>query len=121
MELTPSYRVTCLWCNGQLYPIAYSPESAPWVCVICGHAWWVSELSEAARKQFRPFFCDFGFGTQLEPLEQLVTAEREEARARGTSVRSDQIQSLPLAILQRLPIEGEFGDLVKLEITRKGG
>jgi hypothetical protein len=123
LKQNPTYRLTCPWCNGVLYPIAFTPESAPWVCVICSHAWWAAELSETARKQFRPSFCDFGWGAALEPLQALVEQEREAARARGTSVRSDQLQSLPLSILQRLPgptTEG-FGELLKLEITRKGG
>lgn len=122
MDLAPGYRTTCPWCNGQLYPIAYTPEAAPWLCVICSHSWWAAELSEEARKQFRPAFCDFGFGLAVEPLQLKVMAERDEARARKTSVRSDQIQLLPLVVLQHLPqADDEFGSMVKLEITRKGG
>lgn len=120
--MTPDYRTTCPWCNGALYPIAYTPDSAPWLCIICGHSWWASELTEKARKQFRPAFCDYGFGPALEPLEAAVVAEREEARARKTSVRSDQVQSLPLPILRLLPKSGdEFGAMVEAEIARKGG
>lgn len=120
MTLTPTYRTTCPWCNGQLYPIAFTPDSAPWVCIICSHSWWATELSEDARKQFRPSFCDFGFGPVFEALHEKVLAEREEARARKTSARSDQIQSLPLPVLRHLPQgDDEFGALVKREITRK--
>jgi hypothetical protein len=121
LALIPNYRLTCPWCNGRLYPIAFTPDSAPWICVICSHAWWVAELSEEARKRFRPAMCDFGFGPGLEELQEKVKLEREEARARDTSVRSDQIQLLPLYVLQRLSREGRFGELVQLEITRKGG
>lgn len=123
LDLTPTYRVTCPYCNGALYPAFFTPESAPWLCVICHNAWWAAELSEKARTIFRPALCDFGIGEDLAFLQQLVIAERGVARARGTSVRSDQLQSLPLYILQRLPgptTEG-FGVLLKLEIVRKGG
>lgn len=120
--LNPTYRVTCPWCNNALYPIAFTPESAPWVCVVCSNAWWAAELSEEARKRFRPAVCDFGIGPGLLELQAKVLQEREEARARGTSVRHDQVQLLPLYVLQRLPQEeGEFGDLVKREIARKAG
>lgn len=122
ISVTPDYRTTCPYCNAVLYPAVFTPDSAPWICVICHHAWWATELSEEARKQFRPALCDFGYGMKLVELQEKVLAEREAARARGTSVRSDQVQLLPLHLLQRLPQdEGEFGDFVKIEITRKGG
>lgn len=120
-ELNPNYRLTCLWCNGALYPVAYDPDSAPWLCVICAHSWWAAELTEEARKRFRPAYCDFGVGLPLLELQAQVELERDEARMRKTSVRFDQVQLLPLSILKHLPQEGEFGDLVRLEITRKGG
>lgn len=122
VALNPTYRVTCPYCNGQLYPIAFTPESAPWACSICHYAWWASELTEEARKIFRPFYADFGFGPKTVELQEKVQAEREEARVRGTSVRMDQLQLLPANILRRLPeSETDFGDFLKLEITRKGG
>jgi hypothetical protein len=119
----PTYRLTCPYCAGALYPAFFTSESAPWLCVICHNSWWASELSEAARKQFRSALCDFGFGQSLLELHDLVLQERESARARGTSVRVDQLQLLPLHILQRLPgpTTKEFGELLKLEISRKGG
>ena len=121
---TPTYRVTCPYCNGHLYPAFFTPESAPWLCSICHNAWWASELTEQARKLFRPALCDFGIDYGLrDTLEKTVITERDDARARGTSVRSDQLQLLPLSILQRIPrptTEG-FGGLLQLEITRKGG
>lgn len=120
---TPSYRLTCLYCNGALYPVFFTAESAPWLCVVCSHSWWAAELSEKARIRFRPALCDFGLGAELLELQNLVLHEREAARARGSSVRSDQLQLLPLYILQRLPrptTEG-FGELLRLEIARKGG
>lgn len=120
--LTPDYRTQCLWCGGQLYPIAFTPESAPWVCVICHQAWWAVELSEAARSRFRPALCDFGFGPGLDVLQQLVIQERDDARLRETSVRSDQVQSLPLYVLERLPRDATpFGEMIGQEIKRKGG
>jgi hypothetical protein len=118
-----NYRLTCPYCNGALYPVFFTPESAPWLCVICNHSWWATELSEKARARFRPELCDFGFGEELAAQQDLVLKERDAARARGTSVRSDQLQLLPLYILERLPrptTEG-FGELLQLEITRKGG
>lgn len=120
---TPTYRLTCPYCNGHLYPAFFTPDSAPWLCSICHQAWWATELSEEARARFRPALCDFGIGPGLLELQALVLEERELARARGTSVRADQLQLLPLNILQNLPLpatEG-FGELLKLEITRKGG
>lgn len=119
LAVNPNYRLTCLYCNGVLYPAVFTPESAPWICVICHNAWWVAELSEEARARFRPAYCDFGIGEGLLELQEKVLQERKEARLRGTSVRSDQIQLLPLHLLQHLPREGAFGDLVALEITRK--
>jgi hypothetical protein len=115
----PKYRTTCLYCNGVLYPIALDPESAPWVCVICNHSWWAVELSEESRKQFRANLCDFGFGPHLQILRDKVLVERGEARRRGTSIRLDQVQLLPLSALKRVSSEGEFGAFVKEEITRK--
>jgi hypothetical protein len=117
---TPTYRLTCPYCNGALYPNAFTPESAPWLCSICKHSWWAAELSEKARKQFRPNLCDFGYGQLLEDLQNEVLAERDEARIRGTSVRLDQLQLLPAIGLKQLPQVGKFGDYVKLEIKRKG-
>jgi hypothetical protein len=122
--LQPTYRLTCPYCNGHLYPAFFTPESAPWLCSICHNAWWAAELSEGARKMFRPALCDFGINfTMLDSLQNVVLRERDEARARGTSVRSDQLQLLPLDILQHLPgpTTEIFGELLKLEITRKGG
>lgn len=120
--LTPAYRLTCPYCNGALYPAVFTPESAPWVCVICHNAWWAAELTEEARKRFRPALCDFGIGPGLLELQQQVLEERDQARAHGTSVRSDQIQLLPLPVLQRLQLqEDAFGDAVRNEISRKGG
>jgi hypothetical protein len=121
LSMNPTYRLTCLYCNGALYPVAYTPESAPWTCTICHQAWWVAELSEEARRRFRPAYCDFGHGPELEALQKLVLEERDEARIRKTSVRSDQIQLLPVFVLKRLPQDNELGDLIKLEITSKGG
>lgn len=120
---TPTYRLTCLYCNGALYPVFFTPESAPWLCPICSHSWWAAELSEPARARFRPATCDFGIGPGLLELQELVHQEREVARARGTSVRADQLQLLPLYILRNLPLPTteKFGDLLKLEIIRKGG
>lgn len=119
----PTYRLTCPYCNGALYPVSFTPESAPWLCVICAHSWWAAELSETARKIFRPALCDFGIGEPLATLQEAVLAERDEARARGTSVRSDQLQLLPLYVLKQMPKRTTkvFGKLLKLEITRKGG
>lgn len=122
LSITPNYRLTCPYCNGALYPAVFTPESAPWVCVICHYAWWAAELSEEARKRFRPALCDFGIGPGLHELQEKVLAERDEARTHGTSVRSDQVQLLPLQQLKQIPPQpNAFGDLVKIEITRKGG
>ncbi len=121
---TPNYRLTCLYCNGALYPVFFMPESAPWLCTICHHSWWATELSEQARKMFRPALCDFGINYDLvDTLHKAVFMERDNARARGTSVRTDQLQLLPLHILQRLPrpTMESFGEMIQLEITRKGG
>lgn len=121
-SLDPMYRLICPYCNGHLYPNAFTPESAPWVCVICNHSWWAAELSAASRARFRPALCDFGVGPGLLELQDAVLQERDEARTRGTSVRFDQVQSLPLYVLHRLPQrDDDFGALVKREITRKGG
>jgi hypothetical protein len=67
--------------------------------------------------------CDFGIGPELLEQQNFVLREREAAQARGTSIRSDQLQLLPLYILQRLPLPTteKFGELLKLEISRKGG
>lgn len=122
-DINPAYRVTCPYCNGVLYPAAFTPESAPWFCSICHYSWWAAELTEDARKQFRPALCDFGVGPKLLELQEKVLAEREEARARGTSVRHDQVQLMPLYILKQLPgpTTESFSQIVKIEIARKGG
>ena len=119
---TPTYRVTCPWCNGALYPVVLDPASAPWVCVICRHGWWVAELVESARVHFRPAFCDFGFRDPARQITADVIDERMVAHERNTSCRSDQLALVPLSGLQIITTtDAAFEALVQAEIIRKGG
>ena len=121
----PTYRVTCPLDKLTLLPVVLGPDSAPWFCVGCRTSYWAAELSETARKQYRPAVRDFGYGAPLEQLQRDVEAEIAEAVIRGTSCREDQIGLLPMAGLQRLVddprIHGSFRPLVTAELTRKGG
>lgn len=109
----------------ELLPVVLDPRSAPWFCLRCRHSWWAAELSETARKQFRPSVRDFGFGEPLAQLQRDVTAEVDEAIARGTSCREDMLELVPLVGVARMAndprIAEEFRPKVKAELARKGG
>lgn len=121
----PTYRVTCPLDKLTLLPVVLRPDSAPWYCVGCRYSYWAAELSEAARKQYRPAVRDFGYGEPLEQLQRDVEAEIAEAVIRGTSCREDQIELLPLVGLQRLAddprVHESFRAKVTPELIRKGG
>ena len=119
--MTVSYSTRCPLCNGALYPVVLGPDSAPWMCVICRHSWWVAELTADARKLFRAVYGDFGFGPDTDALRQAVEAERVEAVERGTSCREDQIALLPVAGLKWLVSRKVLPKQVKAEMKRKGG
>lgn len=119
--MNPTYPLTCPNCAGALYPVVLDPTVAPWVCVICNHAWWVAEIL-AAPAQWRPATQDFGTGTLLATLQQAVLTERQAAEQRGSSCRVDQLQMIPLPgllYLSQLKLDPAFMSQVETEIQRK--
>lgn len=121
--MTLPYRTTCLVDGQVLLPIVLDPHSAPWWCLRCRHQYWVAELTEDARKLFRPSVEDFGYGAPLQLLQDLVAREHDEAIARGTSCREDQLAYIPYVGLQRMKhdprIHPDFRAKVDLEAARK--
>ena len=79
--------LTCLKCGGDLTPTALGPQSAPYVCLECHHAYFAAELSQEARPHFRKDQHDFGRHTPV--IRDQVRVELEAAHARGTSAREE--------------------------------
>jgi hypothetical protein len=121
----PTYRTKCPIDGFELLPVALDSTVPPWFCMRCRHSWWVTQLSEDARKQFRPAVEDFGYGPELEALEALVATEKQEAETRGTSCREDQIELLQAPTLRWMALDPkiheDFKASVKPELARKGG
>jgi hypothetical protein len=105
-----------------LYPIVLDPDSAPWFCARCRRSWWVAELREHAA--YQPTRDDFGFGEGQWAIDRAVETERQEAHARGSSCRPDQLSllSTQLEWLQAAQsvLDPEFHSQVVREATRKG-
>jgi hypothetical protein len=116
------YQPTCPRCESTLYPIVLDPDSAPWFCARCRRAWWVAELRE--RAAYQPLRDDFGFGEGQWAIDRAVETERQEAHARGSSCRPDQLSllSTQLGWLQNAGavLEPGFHAQVVREATRHG-
>ena len=116
------YQPTCPRCESTLYPIVLDPDSAPWFCARCRRAWWVAELRE--RAAYQPLRDDFGFGEGQCAIDRAVETERQEAHARGSSCRPDQLSLLSTQLdwLQAAQsvLDPEFHSQVVREAIRKG-
>lgn len=88
----PAVTLDCPQCGGPLAPVILDPETAPWLCNHCALGFWSAELSNAARKDWRPKERDFGFNAR--ELRAACLRERTEARQRGTSLREDMVGQL---------------------------
>ena len=90
---TPEYVTSCPGCGKELGFHVGPPDAAPWICDWaqggCGHAWWPAELLPDARKAWRPQYHDHAGGPDahafIPVLHERRMAERDAARARGTS------------------------------------
>ena len=124
MSNRADYNTRCPNCAGQLYPVVLDPDSAPWLCVICRRAWWVSELSPEARLLWRHSHQDHGYGLPAKTLTQAREDERHEARQRGTSALPEHLALLPRVALEHLStarLRAGLKRQVKAEMKRKGG
>lgn len=112
----PPYVLACPACGQQLEPHAGHPDSTPWICHHCHVGFWVCELTSDARARYRPRFHDWGHSKEAFALRDAVFAEREVARARGTSCLPEHIGLLEREHLrfmhERFPLSDEFRERV---------
>jgi len=120
-----AYHRTCLVCGATLQPNAHGPETAPWRCDICCRSYWVAELTQEGRRHFRREQRDFGWGGT--PGEVGVRTERDaevrEARARGVSLRREQLGLVSRDVIERLLARhhGRIGSKFEAEMRRQVG
>jgi hypothetical protein len=107
----PTYVTDCPNCGRELVHLVGVPEHAPWLCDFalggCGRAWWPAELATDARLAWRPQYWDHaghpihGWGFVPE-IHARCLNERDDARARGTSVLPEFVTRLTSAQLASL-------------------
>lgn len=100
---------TCPNCGQEMEVVVLGPQCAPWVCRMCARGFWVSELTDAARKMYRPQSHDWGFGEEAVQLRQQVTMEVVDAMMRGTSLRPDLLPLVPRSAIVALIRQGGVG------------
>jgi hypothetical protein len=112
----PNYVIDCPGCGAQLDAHAGHYDSTPWVCHNCHRGFWVAELKPAALAIYDGREHAWKHGLEAARLREDVDAEREEARARGTSALPEHLGFLAkdhLEMLLRMPLNKEFKKLVK--------
>lgn len=97
---------TCPNCGQLMEVVVLEPQSAPWVCRMCGRGFWCAELSDDARAMYRPEHNDWGFGAEAVQLRQQVTLEVVDAMVRGTSLRADLLPLVPRHVVEDLVARG---------------
>lgn len=121
--MTPTtYSTACPKCGAQLAPVALDPQTAPWLCAGCHRGYWAPELSTRAREAFRHGHDDWGIA-RPEWLRLAVTAERDEAEARGTSLREDQFVHAPRELLAATSkrVRGPFAEAIAAHLAQSEG
>ena len=97
--MSESYAITCPHCGTTLEAVAQNPQTAPWLCRACSVGWWSAELTKEARATYRIERRDF---RPAKPMRLLVEAEARLAKARGSSLREDQLKLVTTKTVQRV-------------------
>jgi len=97
--MTETYSASCPRCSAGLTAVVQGPDSAPWLCRPCRRGWWAVELTAGSRAIYRKERDDF-----RPALATRIAVEQEGAlaRARGTSMREDQVALVPAATLRAI-------------------
>jgi hypothetical protein len=100
--------------------VVLDPQCTPWVCRMCARGFWTSELTNAARKMYRPQYHDWGFGPEAVQLRQQVTMEVVDAMMRGTSLRPDLLPRVPRHTIEALvpQVRPAFRELLKQYVAK---
>ncbi len=84
----------CLHCGAPLQWTALAPDVTPWVCLICHHGYWHSEVTAESRQAYNPAI-KYWEPDYQPVLHQAIDQERTHAVMRGSSLRPDQIGLVP--------------------------